>query len=70
MCVCSGVENEDFDWKNVEPCFYASNRTMNLMTEVLGEEMRRNVTIVPSSMTVNVIRVMESGDYFEYARDP
>merc|ERR1711998_477267 len=40
LCTCKGVYDDDFDWKNIEPCLYASNKTEELMHTLLPEDMR------------------------------
>lgn len=50
LCTClgslddDGNDAKDFDWENVEPCMYASNKTKTLMHEILSEEMREDMT--------------------------
>ena len=40
------MDDDDWDWKNIEPCMYASNGTKSLMHEWFSEEIRYDYTKV------------------------
>ena len=43
LCTCTGALDDngdassDFDWENIEPCLYASNKTKDLMHTILSK---------------------------------
>lgn len=49
LCTCTGALDDngdaaaDFDWENIEPCMYASNKTKTLMHDILSTEMREDM---------------------------
>ena len=50
LCTCTGALDDsgdaaaDFDWENIEPCLYASNKTQELMHTILSKDMRESMT--------------------------
>lgn len=42
-CKCKGVDSEDFDWKNLEPCFYMQDKTKWIAEAALSEEFRKDL---------------------------
>jgi len=50
LCTCTGALDDngdassDFDWENIEPCLYASNKTKDLMHTILSKDMRESMT--------------------------
>jgi hypothetical protein len=42
-CKCKGVDEEDFDWENIEPCFYMQNKTKWISQTALPVEFRKDL---------------------------
>lgn len=42
-CTCKGVENDDFDWENIEPCMYMQNKTKWITQSALPREFRKDL---------------------------
>jgi len=63
LCLCKGIDkknNTDFDWKNVEPCLYASDSTRDMFTAVVSEEMRKGLITSMCSAGVKEGEQLES----------
>ena len=54
------MDDDDWDWKNIEPCMYASNGTKTLMHEWFSEEIRYDYTKVRLhfKLTLSFVQVM------------
>jgi len=42
-CKCKGVDSEDFDWQNLEPCLYMQDKTQWISQTALSEDFRKDL---------------------------
>jgi len=59
-CTCHGVETDDFDWENIEPCLYMQDKTKWITQSALPKEFRKDLVTTFCSAGVQEGEQLES----------